>query len=179
MSEPADKPQRRRRHKLTRDERSQRAEYMRRYRATKAPIVDGAKSIPDNVDAPLPPAPLAASQAQVVPSAPPGLSLADKERLLSEALAGTSEALADTAQLIWLDSKAPHLGRERSKTLGALWAPILAPYIDEDIAKWLPLALAMGGTTNAFYQWAHEYRAYRDSTQLHVIHDKVKLHEVA
>lgn len=152
------KPARRRRKKLTREEREKRAKYMARYRAGKAPEEKPATPQPQ------PSAALVADgtpqQAPVVSSAPPGLTLELKVKMLSEALAGTVEALADTAQLMWLDADAPHLGRERSKTLGALWAPILAPYIDEDMAKWLPLALAAGGTANAAYAWAHEYKAF-------------------
>ena len=133
------------------------AERMRRLRAERAE--------PAPVETTPPPAPPTGPTAppEGAPPAPSGPSLADKEALLAKALAGTVEALADTAQLVWMDPKAPSLGHDRAKLLGELWAPVLAPYIDADLAKWLPLALAAGGTANAAYGWAHEYRAFKEA----------------
>ena len=177
MSQPVDKPQRRRRKKLTREERAARAEYMRHYRAdSKAPI-DEATPTPIEGSSALSTVP--ATDAPAAPSAPPGLTIEKKTELLSKALGGTVEVCTDMVQLVLLDAQAPHFGHDRSQTLGSLWAPILAPYMTEKLANWLPLILAGGGTAQAAYAWAHEYSAYRESKEkaqakrLELVHDGV------
>lgn len=161
------KPERRRRKKLTREERRERSEYMRKYRAKKADTTTGAPVAAGNDGAPVVvPEATAAPETQ---AKPPEITIEKAEAMLKGALAGTAEALADTAQILFLDGERPHLGRERAKTLGELWAPILAPYITVESAKWLTIALAAGGTANIGYQWAHEYRAAKPKPALQVV----------
>lgn len=90
------------------------------------------------------------------------LALAQKEKMVGDAIAGTAEILADVVQMAFLDSNAPHLGSERAKLIGTLWAPVLAPYIGENSAQWLPVALAGGGTAQAIFAWVSEMRAYQE-----------------
>ncbi|MCK9629634.1 MAG: hypothetical protein M0R37_13715 [Bacteroidales bacterium] len=164
------KPERRRRKKLTREERRERSEYMRKYRAKKADTTTGAPVAAGNDGAPVVvPEATAAPEAHAAQAKPPEITIEKAEAMLKGALAGTAEALADTAQLLFLDGERPHLGRERAKTLGELWAPILAPYITVESAKWLTIALAAGGTANIGYQWAHEYRAAKPKPALQVV----------
>lgn len=95
------------------------------------------------------------------PAAPAGPTLAEREAMLREAIGGTVELLADAAQHVWLDPKGPRLGHDRATSIGALWAPLLAPYLDADSMKWLPWMLASGGTANALYAWARETAAHQ------------------
>ncbi len=88
-------------------------------------------------------------------------ALANKETMVRGAIGGTVEALADTAHLIWLRKGDPRIGDERSRTIGELWAPILAPLIDEQSAKVLLVLMASGGTASALYGWAHEVARVR------------------
>jgi hypothetical protein len=93
---------------------------------------------------------------------PAPMTLEQKTKMLSDMLGGTVRALADTGQLLWLDSEAPHLGAERAGTLGALWAPIIAPYLPDDQVAWLPWILAVAGTTSAAYSWSDDYKKFAE-----------------
>lgn len=84
-----------------------------------------------------------------------------KEDMVRDAIGGTVEAVADTVHLVWLDKHDPRIGEDRCKTIGELWAPIIAPYINEKTAKALLIVMASGGTASAFYGWAHEVQKLR------------------
>jgi hypothetical protein len=170
----ATKPQRRRKKKLTREERNKRADYMRKYRKGAPPVDD--KPAPSPQPAPVSTDATLQQQAPAPASAAPGLTLEQKQKMLADMLSGTTQALADIGQLLWLDADAPHLGRERAQTLGALWAPILAPYLPDDQVAWLPWAFAVAGTTNAMYAWSAEYKKFTErkvKTRLAVVQDKM------
>ena len=155
MSEPTDKPQRRRKKKLTREERAKRAEYMKKYRKGAPPEIASPQPPPTPTDGT--PQPVA----QAEPSAPPGLTLEKKIALVKNCMAGVVQAGTDIAQLLLLDGEAPHFGRERALNLGELWAPIIAPMLSDNQAEWLPYLFAIAGTTNAAYAWAHDYKQFR------------------
>lgn len=82
------------------------------------------------------------------------------EAQLTDAIAGTAEAVAEGVQMLTLEQDGPHLGNRRARSIGEAWAPILAPYIEESGMQHLPLILASAGTTGALLQWAGEYREW-------------------
>lgn len=84
--------------------------------------------------------------------------LARTERLLVGAISGTVETLTEGIHLALLDGKKPHFGHERSQEVAKLWAPLIAPHINEDTAGRLPLVLAATATVGHVGAWAHAYR---------------------
>lgn len=87
---------------------------------------------------------------------------AKQRDLLTKALAGTCEAIADVAKTVLVDVRAPGIGRERADNMAQLWAPVLEPHINEDTAKWLPVAMASGMTAHALTGWVGELRQWRE-----------------
>ncbi len=154
VTEPATQaPKRERRRVSRRDERQAAAERAKRYRERKR----GRDADPEELARRAAQENETKAQAEATAKMAAAL-LVQKEEMVRNALAGTIEASAETVQLVWLDGARPKFGHERADYVASLWAPILAPLINEDTAKWLPLLLATGGTANALFQWAHEYK---------------------
>jgi len=151
--------------------RARRREYMRKWRAERA--AEQGRPMPEESQ------PIVTGQPDIVieqPSAQCSPEVAQtttpiadetkkREGVLRQALAGTVQTIADSAQLMMLDNAAPHLGKQRADYIADLWAPVLAPYINEKTAQHLPLVLASSCTAATLYQWAHEYREHQAKKQ--------------
>lgn len=88
-------------------------------------------------------------------------TVATNEALLGPALTETFELLADSAHWMALHPEDPYFGRERAERLGSLWAKVLAPHLDSDVMKWLPIVIAGSATAGAVASWGKEIRQER------------------
>jgi len=163
------KPKRRRK-KSPQQERRAKAEYMKRRRleakAVEETATPGPVTKPNTAGVDAESRGPGETEQQKQDDKKQWLTQEQAKELLQGAIAGTCQALADTVQMLWLDADRPHLGDERAQTIGKLWAPILAPFITEESAKWLAIALAGGGTANVIYQWSHEYGASKPKLKI-------------
>jgi hypothetical protein len=94
-------------------------------------------------------------------SVAPGPSEAEKVSMTADALAGTLEMLTEAVKSAYLGAAAPSFGHDRARKVAELWAPLLAPYLDERTAAWMPWALASGVTAQAALEWRAELIAFK------------------
>ena len=137
------------------DKKKAAREAAKRYRERQKGLRQGGASRPaDAVSSSRPPTPVDTSKEEAK-------AKAKRIEQIGNALGGTVEALAEGAQMLWLDSSDPHFGHERSMTIGELWAPVLEPYLAAHPEAFFATILATGGTAAMGLQWAHELREKR------------------
>lgn len=79
------------------------------------------------------------------------------EEQLVCALAGTLEVLTSAIA----PKGAPSIGQERAQSVGKLWAPLLAPYLESVGGKWLPWFVASAGTVGIGAAWMEEVKEWK------------------